>query len=284
MHGTSQHEAARDLSRYLVHLTRSEADLISIVKDGMIRSGALGPARNNPLVKARQKSVCLTEIPLGEIKRMTAGRPWGLVFDKELLRARFNAQPVWYLNDPSPELSAVKDAMRAAGGDKTASIWKLTPYVAEVRSLEGRKRNDWRWEREWRVRGDLNFELSDVKYVLLGKEEQVKFADQVSVGVPFYSPQDDTVRWVDGISSGWDKEMERMLQRFYEQFVSVEEAGFSWDQEDGHWYAFVEVLSEWDAIEEAFGHVSDDVHKVFRDALSGTGGWCRRYDLQQSFA
>lgn len=287
MHGTTQHAAAQDLSPYLVHLTRSEADLMSIVKDGVIRaSGPFGPARRPPAVREGQKVVCLTEMPLAEISRMTSGsrgRPWGLVFDKERLRARFGAQPVWYLNDPSQEVAAIHEAMRAATGDLSAPIWKLTPYVAEVRSRESLSPNDWRWEREWRVRGDLVFDLTDVSFVLLGEDGQLSFEEEVSVGVPFYSPKDDMVRWMGGISPGWEEEMEAMLRRFNEQFVSVEEAGFSWDQEDKRWYTLVEVLSEWDAIEEAFGAISDDVHKAFRDVLSGSEGWCRRYDLQRSF-
>ncbi|WP_412161595.1 hypothetical protein [Curtobacterium flaccumfaciens] len=293
MHGTNQHENARDLSPYLVHLTRTEEDLISIVKEGQINgSGPYGPwiprdtNRVLPEVKKRHRSVCLTEIPLDEIGRIAEGRrprPWGLIFRKETLRAKYGAQPLWYLKDPSPELEAIRTAMDAAANDPAAPIWRLTPFIADVRSIESGRPNDWQWEREWRVRGNLAFDLDDVAYILHAEAGRKEFADEVSVGVPYLSPDDHTVVWAGGISEAWDRELNAMLARFNEQFVSVEDAGFLRDSETKEWAAFVPVLDEYDAIEEAFGPLSAELNDAFLEMLRNSEGWCRTYDLRRSY-
>lgn len=121
--GTAQHRSASDLPRWLVHLTRSERDLISILKTGMIEARKpYGAGRWCQGEHDRHRSVCLTETLLHELGRMTTRCPWGIVFDKERLRAKFNAQPVWYVNDPSPQWNALNAAMEEADGNPNSPI------------------------------------------------------------------------------------------------------------------------------------------------------------------
>jgi hypothetical protein len=59
--GTTQHDNASDLSRWLVHLTRSEEDLISILKTCIIEARLpYGAERAYSAVRNRHRSVCLT--------------------------------------------------------------------------------------------------------------------------------------------------------------------------------------------------------------------------------
>jgi len=281
--GTEQHRDAGDLSRYLIHLTRSEEDLLSILRSGRIEARRpFGAGRGFPTVQRLHHSVCLTEIPLDELRRMTSKRPWGIAFDKERLRTKFGAQPVWYVRDPSPELEAINQAMGDAAADPAAPIWKLTPFIEQVRSLRGSAPNDWRAEREWRVRGHLDFNLDDVALLLLDDSGKTDFLDEISIGLPYISLDEDTPRWWGGFTSSWDEEMNAMITRFREQFVPVENSGAIWDQEDDRWFSPVEILSEQEAMDEAFGELSPEVARAFEALLSNAEGWCRTYDLDHA--
>ena len=139
--GTSQHRAARDLSRWLVHLARTPDDLAGILVRGTIQArNSFGIARPHRRLLTRQDTVCFTEMPVSELGRMTSrGRRWGVGFDKEFLRARFDAQPVWYLSDPSPQSRAVQQmldegiAAPGDGLDPSDPYWRLTPFIDTVR-------------------------------------------------------------------------------------------------------------------------------------------------------
>jgi hypothetical protein len=278
--GTKQHGNASDLSRWLVHLTRSEEDLISILKSGRIEARSPYGAGARSFVRNWHRSVCLTEIPLNELGRMTTKRPWGIVFDKERLRAKFNAQPVWYVSDPSLQWDALNAAMQEARGKVDSPIWKLTPFIDRVGSLQSQSPNDWRWEREWRVRGNLDFDLADVARIVVDNEGGTDFFEEISVGVPWVSPPEFTVRWSGGFTEGWNDEIVGMLDRFHEQFVAGGIAGVHWDREDQDYFSMVPILETVDAMDEAFGYLAPELQKAVEEALSRTDTlWCRLYDL-----
>lgn len=284
-HGRTSHDKASDLSRWLVHLTRSEADLISILKTGRIEARvAYGAGRRFSVALHRHRSVCLTEIPLHELHRMTPRRPWGIVFDKERLRAKFNAQPVWYVSDPSPQWDALVVAMQESRGDARSPIWELTPFIESVRSFQSRFPNDWRSEREWRVRGDLEFDLEDVARIVVDDEGDPAFFDEISVGVPWVSPGDSTVRWSRGFTRGWDDEIDSMLERFHGQFVTGDSAGVVWDREYQRDFSMFPILDTEEAMEEAFGYLAPELYQAIRHWLDSTStSWCRLYDLSNIY-
>lgn len=282
--GTAQHGQASDLSRWLVHLTRSEEDLFSILKTGRIEARMhYGAGRSYSNVRDGHRSVCLTEIPLHELGRMTAKRPWGIVFDKERLRAKFNAQPVWYISDPSPQLEALDAAMYEAVGNEASPIWKLTPFMERVRSRQSESPNDWRWEREWRVLGNIQFVLADVAMIVVDDEGASAFFEDASVGVPWVSSDDSTVRWCGGFTEGWEGEIDSMLERFREQFIPVDEADLPWDSEHKAYFPIVDILDTSDAMEESFGQLAPELHQALEQGLSHASmSWCRTYDLAQA--
>lgn len=283
--GTTQHDNASDLSRWLVHLTRSKEDLISILKTGMIEARKpYGAGSLYSSVRDRHRSVCLTEIPLHELDRMTTKRPWGIVFDKERLRAKFNAQPVWYVSDPSPQWMALRAAMQEAHNNSASPIWKLTPFIERVRSRQSKSPNDWRWEREWRVRGNLEFDLADVAIIVVDVEGDTAFLEEIPVGVPWVSPDDYTVRWSGGFIEGWADEIDGMLERFQQQFVAGGIAGVVWDREEQEYFSTVPFLDTKDAMDEAFGLLAPKLHEAIEMVLSRTDTlWCRVYDLEHVY-
>lgn len=280
--GTSQHGKASDLSRWLVHLTRSEDDLISILTTGRIEARApFGAGRYYSDVQRLHRSVCLTEIPLHELSRMTGRRPWGIVFDKEKLRVEFDAQPVWYLSDPSPQWQALRAAMDEAEDSLDAPIWKLTPFVESVRSRQATHPNDWRWEREWRVRGDLDFALSDIAMIVSSQAGATAIVDEVSIGVPWVSPDGGRPQWVDGFTEGWDAAIDQMLDRFYDTFTSLDDSLLPWDGEEKAYVQVVEFYDTTDAMEEVFGYLIPELHEAIESALNNQSfQWCLNFDLE----
>ncbi|WP_258873480.1 hypothetical protein [Microbacterium sp. AG157] len=284
--GTPQHSDASDLSRWLVHLTRSEADLISILSMGVIEARqAYGIGSSLYETQPIHRSVCLTEVPLHELRRMTRRRPWGIVFDKERLRRDYGAQPVWYVNNPSPQRDALRVAMRAAMSDPSAPIWRLTPFIEDVRDRHGSAPNDWRWEREWRVQGNLEFSIADVSMLVTDEGGRPAFLDDVSLGEVLYvSSGDSTLRWSGGFGPAWDKTINKMLQTFGEAFVRPEDGGFIWDREEQQYYGMVELVDTVDAMGEVFGQLSPDLEAAIAPSLRGVSDhWCRVSDLMQAY-
>lgn len=278
--GTHAHRDARDLSRWLVHLTRSEDELVSILRTGCIEArNAFGVGRAFSIAAGTHHSVCLTETPLSELERMTKSnnpRPWGIVFDKERLRKRFGAQPVWYLSDTSPEFSAIEAAMLAGEKDPDAPIWSLTPFIENVRSIGSRYPSDWRWEREWRVRGDLFFEPNDVKMIILDTRGTPQILEEIDMWVPWAIPGEQPATWSGGYPS-WEDSVERMLDRFSSQYSTPDVAGALWDKEDGvYFYLHGEMVDLDEAMDDAFGKVDTALWDKLYDELSSKSDvWCR---------
>src|SRR5688572_7417184 len=92
------------MSQYVVHLTKDPTTLGAILGTGRLKaSGAFGYShfRNVPEVEARHRSVCLTEVPLNEIERLTRRRGhYGIGFTKGFLRLKGGAR-VWYVDERS---------------------------------------------------------------------------------------------------------------------------------------------------------------------------------------
>ena len=182
-----------DLSRYMVHLTRddsntypggqsAEKNFTAILDDLEIRAygahclhvkqvKALGDE-----VEDLFKVSCFTETPLGELKKLLSVgwrkvylEPYGFVFDRDFL-LRNGAQHVTYINNyaGNDERRYAYDQIYkiAAKGKFKGAIWKTLPFVNVMHGG-----HDFAWEREWRIRGDLNFELTDLVCVVLPKHE-----------------------------------------------------------------------------------------------------------------
>ena len=198
----------RDFSPFLVHLTKDDIldDEHTIpAKDvlDMILSDKTLEARNHfclfsPNLKELQdasltnefKMVCFTETPIDHIDMLlqkVSGRnfkpePYGLVFKKEYIRAKGGnpvfyvtkeiAKPLWQLYRPLCD----KDIEQSSG--------KMCKLLALVTVCE--EGNDWHWEREWRIAGNLEFDLNDI-YFGLCREEDIPYFE-TKYCIKFISP------------------------------------------------------------------------------------------------
>jgi len=182
-----------DLSKYMVHLTRDDSstypggqaatdNFSSILNDLEIRAyGA--HCLHGKQVKALGDDVeelfkvsCFTETPLSELGnllnvgwRKVYLEPYGFVFDRDFLLQN-GAQNVTYINNyvGHDERRAAYDQIFkiSAKGKFEGTIWKALPFVNVMHGG-----HDFAWEREWRIRSSLNFELSDLVCAVLPEHE-----------------------------------------------------------------------------------------------------------------
>jgi hypothetical protein len=183
----SDHRNRDDFSRFLVHLTRdyegssAQENLISILRKRRVE------ARNahclfapkikdigfSKVLKRQFNTVCLTEIPLNQLrflaqeipKRKIELKPFGIVFWKTHLLDE-GANPAIYVNSKAAglrelllkqfdhhfeEMRLYRDFKKVYGEDADAII----RYYALINIIS--ERVDFSWEREWRLKGDLSF-------------------------------------------------------------------------------------------------------------------------------
>ena len=207
----------RDYSPLLVHLTRSSEDyteeyggtvisakevLNSILNEQTLRAFnykycLFGPslASQSSSLQDKFKVVCFTETPIDQIDVLLENvierdfklEPYGLVFEKKYIRK----------NEGNPVFYVTKDIARALYRSLFDSLLrndlppKVTPEQAgKVLALvtvceEG---NDWHWEREWRIVGNLEFNPAKDIYCGLCPEEDMLYFESNYPGVKFISP------------------------------------------------------------------------------------------------
>lgn len=287
--GTVQHGGARDLSRWLVHLAQTPEDLASILTQGRLEARKpFGIAKSRQRLLGNQNVVCFTEMPLTELHRMTRrGRRWGVVFDKEVLRERFDAQPVWYLSDPSTQWDAAQQVLSnhldVKGNvlDPADPYWRMTPFIDPVRPSGSPNPHDWRWEREWRVLGHLSFELSDIAFIVWPEDDEFLWEKDVTLGALFVGHDGDEF-WSGSPLEELDLKLSKMLERISGGYVTVDDAGLPWDSEDQQYVAVVEIIDAYEVVYETFDELPEAVADALADALTQRGGdmWCRISDLE----
>lgn len=159
----------RDQSLYVTHFTRCvETErgplqpgevLRSILRERRIRASAM--ADLEPHLPAAPHAVCLTESPLlGLIVPLEPrSAAHGIGFDKKFVFDR-GGSPVMYLRR-----DLLRDDGRLPVDERLYAF--LKPFDLE---------RNYTYEREWRVPRDLCFELRDVAYVIVPREERDAFA------------------------------------------------------------------------------------------------------------
>jgi hypothetical protein len=239
--GTEQHRGARDLSEYLVHMTRTPHDLASINTSGRIEArNRFGLGRSLDMVAEKHLSACFTEMPLSELGRLRdRGKLWGIAFKREFVLNQ-GGQRVWYVDGnktPHDALHALKEAAYESRDWKN-SIWDVTPFVDERNPA---KSYAFDWEREWRVIGGLTFELENVSLVIGLDEVAPLLEEDINIGAPFYNAREGTYEWADDSIPGVGANMEAILERFRSEFMTPDDAGLftdpEADEDDGYWWA-----------------------------------------------
>ncbi len=199
-------EKKRDFSPFLVHLTKDDEEFCAKdVLDMILDENTLRAYNHfflySPNLKLQNASliekfkvVCFTETPIDQIDILlnrVSGRnfkpdPYGLVFKKEYIREKGEGNPVFYVTKKivkplwdslyEPHVEGKKQT-----SEKVEKICKLLALVTVCK-----KGNDWHWEREWRIVGNLVFNLSDIYCGLCPEGDIPYFENKYSLN--FISP------------------------------------------------------------------------------------------------
>ena len=161
----------RDMSEYVVHLT-GPAQAEDILRSATIEARTpTGTARRFAELGDSQQSVCLSEIPIGHLDRLTRRGEYGIGFYKEFIDAQ-DGQMVTYLRKGTSAEARfqklVRDAM-IGGIDPADPLWKITQFIDNPGPY-GQTRYEFEWEREWRVPHHLRFDKNEVAFLLAPEE------------------------------------------------------------------------------------------------------------------
>lgn len=212
-------ENREDLSRFVVHLTRdhepgdraappgsteivtARGNLEAMLEARRIEARA-PHCIANPLLKEadveRQRDfhvVCLTEVPLDQVHLLVQeieGRgvhlmPYGLVFERHFIIQR-GGQPAIYINTYGADayLKGVTGELYESwlNDEPVPKAPRLLPFMNAMH-----EKYDFAWEREWRVLGNLEFNLSDLVAVILPPEGDEDIRGRLAeLGIAVISP------------------------------------------------------------------------------------------------
>jgi hypothetical protein len=196
----------QDYSPFLVHLTRDGLDLLGdpavpakdvlevILDEKTLRAYHYfclfqdDIASQDDKTKNGFKVVCFTETPIDQIEVLTKrveGRtkefePYGLVFTKDYISEK-KGNPAFYVKE------SIFDPFWKLYNDAKGRGFSLgeNKILALVNKCD--KSFDFHWEREWRIVGDLEFELKNV-YCGFCPEEDISYFQKKHEPVKFISP------------------------------------------------------------------------------------------------
>jgi len=198
------------MSEYVVHFTKQTQNgsaydnMMSILWNRILQAGPFGLARRLAPDPDSQASVCFSEVPLHLVQRIAQERGnHGIGFTKQFMIER-GGNPIWYVERGS----TLHDAIRAMTRETPTTlkpandrIWQITPFI-DVRGVN----YQFEWEREWRHRGHLNFEVEDVAFLFIPEElheaarEFFEEALRENTGPAYFCPYIDV---------GWSQERVR---------------------------------------------------------------------------
>lgn len=165
-----------DMSEYVVHFTKDYGSLkaydnmLGILGGQCILArNPFGVGRKNAPIPASQNAVCFSEVPFGELARISKARsPLGIGFTKEFALSR-GANPIGYLEKGSSFAAAFRELMARGSADPNDPVWKLAPVV-DFPGEYGGKPYRFDWEREWRKLGDFGFDTTDVAFLIIPED------------------------------------------------------------------------------------------------------------------
>lgn len=140
--------------------------------------------------------VCFSEAPLSElrhfykatVRKRNEYKKFGLGFWSKTIRAK-GGNPIFYVDTNKRHLLGSLDTMTTS-----THILKFAPMMPYMElfgpPLYDRRTTDidFRWEREWRVPGYLNFTLEDVAFGICPAERIPEFEKLVGNSFPFIDP------------------------------------------------------------------------------------------------
>lgn len=195
----------RDFSQLLVHLTRddefrSAKEVLEVILDEQTLRAYNHFCLFSPNLKESEDTalqeqfrvVSFTETPIDQIEvvlnlvkeRKIEFKPYGLVFKKDYIRQpEQEGNPVFYVTKEiaKPIWELYWPLLKS---DREPSFNKICKLLALVTVCE--KGNDWHWEREWRIVGNLVFNLSGIYCGLCPEGDIPYFENKYSLN--FISP------------------------------------------------------------------------------------------------
>lgn len=154
-------------------------------------SPALDNTADLKAISKKFNVVCFTETPLNNMAillkdvqgKVNLYKPYGLVFKKEYISDN-GGNPVFYVR----ERGTIAPLWSLLEKDADANTCKLLALVS--RSNKG---FDFHWEREWRIVGDLQFDLKDI-YCCICPSGEIEYFEKKFKPVTFIDPL-----WQEGV-------------------------------------------------------------------------------------
>lgn len=184
--------------------------LISILKDKKIQARSpfgyfnykVPQGANNPRSGVKRdwlKSVCFTETPVDHIYvqcesiygRRLEFKPYGLAFFEETVIEK-KGNPVMYFHSNNTGIRAALDGVATTQNcqsfaDLMILYESFGPHLFQKRFSA--PNIDFRWEREWRVRGDFSYASQGVAFGICPEEEIAAFEALVQNQFSFIDPR-----------------------------------------------------------------------------------------------
>jgi len=211
----------QDIAPFLAHLTRGTPQnsaatvLEQIIRSRVLRSGgalvsdAKYGGNTNGMSDAEKQgyfsAVCFTETPISEIHclleiaaRAVNLEPYGLVFEKQKLRAK-GVAPVLYFNNENGAVDTCIQALFGLIATRPVDARYILPLVAsfglKIQPPGAAARSpgnvDFSWEREWRygtVLGPFEIEVGDV-FCGLCPHDEIPHFEALLPPVKFIDPR-----------------------------------------------------------------------------------------------
>lgn len=142
------------------------------------------------------KSVCFSETPLQEIRsfyqavaaKRNQYKKFGLAFWTDTIRSK-GGNPVLYIDSRKPNLIQSLNRMLTSH-----QHWKdFYPFYETFgpQIIYPTKTSDFRWEREWRLAGNLNFTLEELAFGICPEDKIPKFEALSNNKIVFIDPDWD---------------------------------------------------------------------------------------------
>lgn len=246
-----------DMSDYLVHFTAEEQTFKQILSSGTLKCNrpfGFHHYRNEQIAHNKHRSVCFSETPLDQLDRLARKKGcYGIGFSKSTLK-RKGATRVWYIDDNSPQATAIHNLATIASkqSDSSAPIWDLTPFIDPI--IPGCFK--WDHEREWRLQGDLEFCLDDISFLIAPSS----FAEFPRIGGIFNNYQELELV-ISASPSELEEVLSEMIGSFYGKFCDPVDVLPT----DHGEYVWIE--KEW-TTEEALEHLFPIINQTIFEELA----------------
>jgi hypothetical protein len=219
----------------------------------------------------------LTETPAHELGRFSHKRKYGLVFKREFVVTK-GGQRVWYVNYGTPAFEALTHEInRPKPVGVKSRFFELTPFI----DMWHPDKYAFDWEREWRVNGDLEFEWSNVEYLITPNQRLLTVEERPEIGSGYFHPGYQEYIWTGGTLPALDEAVGALAEQFADQFTQPDDV-LSRDPESEDGYAWG-TFRRWET-REAVERVYKRRPRPVLDALTmhldaQSSRWVARSDL-----